>query len=186
MNAPAWTDERISQLRVLWDEGLSASLIGERMGITRNAVIGKADRLDLPSRKSVTTQKRTISVQRRKPRTRFDGGIWSRIDSMLRAADNGACDLPLDSSPHATTIENLLSDTSQCRYPVTPGESFLYCGADAVKGLPYCPRHCDVCYTRQAKPFAESTVKYFQSVGSVASRVVDNLEQHRRDNDRAA
>lgn len=40
-----WTDENIETLCALWAEGLSTRLIGLRMGISKNAVIGCADRL---------------------------------------------------------------------------------------------------------------------------------------------
>lgn len=46
-----WTEERVAQLRTLWSEGLSASQIAKKMGgITRNSVIGKANRLGLEGR----------------------------------------------------------------------------------------------------------------------------------------
>ncbi|NCP11888.1 MAG: GcrA cell cycle regulator [Sphingomonadales bacterium] len=49
----AWTDERIDQLKSLWEKGLTASQIAEELGgVSRNAVIGKAHRLDLKSRPS--------------------------------------------------------------------------------------------------------------------------------------
>ena len=40
-----WTKEAIDRLRALWDEGHSAAEIGRRMGISKNAVTGKVDRL---------------------------------------------------------------------------------------------------------------------------------------------
>jgi len=49
----AWTDERIDQLKTMWEQGLTASQIAETLGgVTRNAVIGKAHRLGLQSRPS--------------------------------------------------------------------------------------------------------------------------------------
>ena len=43
-----WTYERIEKLKQLWDEGLTASRIAAELGeVTRNAVIGKAHRLNL-------------------------------------------------------------------------------------------------------------------------------------------
>jgi GcrA cell cycle regulator len=47
-----WTDESITRLRSLWQEGLSTAEIGRRMQITKNAVVGKAHRLDLTARPS--------------------------------------------------------------------------------------------------------------------------------------
>lgn len=49
----AWTDQRIDQLKTLWEKGLTASQIAEELGgVSRNAVIGKAHRLGLKSRPS--------------------------------------------------------------------------------------------------------------------------------------
>ncbi len=49
----SWTDERIDQLKRLWEAGNTASQIAEELGgVSRNAVIGKAHRLGLQSRPS--------------------------------------------------------------------------------------------------------------------------------------
>lgn len=49
----AWTDERIDQLKTMWEKGMTASQIAETLGgVSRNAVIGKAHRLGLQSRPS--------------------------------------------------------------------------------------------------------------------------------------
>ena len=49
----SWTDERIDHLKSMWEEGLTASQIAEKLGgVSRNAVIGKAHRLGLKSRPS--------------------------------------------------------------------------------------------------------------------------------------
>lgn len=49
----SWTDERIDQLKGMWEKGLTASQIAEELGgVSRNAVIGKAHRLGLQSRPS--------------------------------------------------------------------------------------------------------------------------------------
>ncbi len=49
----SWTDERINQLKSMWEKGLTASQIAEELGgVSRNAVIGKAHRLGLKSRPS--------------------------------------------------------------------------------------------------------------------------------------
>ncbi|MEY4269052.1 MAG: hypothetical protein RLZZ58_268 [Pseudomonadota bacterium] len=49
----SWTDERIEQLRNMWEKGLTASQIADELGgVSRNAVIGKAHRLGLKARPS--------------------------------------------------------------------------------------------------------------------------------------
>ncbi|MCA0451754.1 MAG: GcrA cell cycle regulator, partial [Proteobacteria bacterium] len=47
-----WTPEQISELTRLWGEGLTTAEIGKRLGISKNAVVGKAHRLNLPARPS--------------------------------------------------------------------------------------------------------------------------------------
>ncbi|WP_237214174.1 GcrA family cell cycle regulator, partial [Falsiroseomonas oryziterrae] len=47
-----WTPEAIERLKALWAEGHSTAEIGRRMGISKNAVVGKAHRLSLPARPS--------------------------------------------------------------------------------------------------------------------------------------
>ena len=49
----AWTDERIEQLKSMWEKGMTASQIADELGgVSRNAVIGKAHRLGLQARPS--------------------------------------------------------------------------------------------------------------------------------------
>ena len=51
-----WTPERINYLKELWNEGLSTREIGLKLGVTRNAVVGKAHRMGLSKRGSPTTE----------------------------------------------------------------------------------------------------------------------------------
>ena len=46
-----WTAERVEELTRLWATGLSTSEIGRKIGITKNAVVGKVRRLDLAMRR---------------------------------------------------------------------------------------------------------------------------------------
>ncbi|OGS51717.1 MAG: GcrA cell cycle regulator [Erythrobacter sp. RIFCSPHIGHO2_12_FULL_63_10] len=49
----SWTDERIATLKRMWEGGATASQIADELGgVSRNAVIGKAHRLDLKARPS--------------------------------------------------------------------------------------------------------------------------------------
>ncbi|MBL6957527.1 MAG: global cell cycle regulator GcrA-like protein [Rhodospirillales bacterium] len=59
-----WTPERVSALIALWEEGLTTSEIGRRLGVTKNAVVGKVHRIGLPKRQSPIKQ----SAQPAKPK----------------------------------------------------------------------------------------------------------------------
>jgi GcrA cell cycle regulator len=49
----SWTEERIQTLKTMWEAGQTASQIAEALGgVSRNAVIGKAHRLELQARPS--------------------------------------------------------------------------------------------------------------------------------------
>lgn len=56
-----WTTEAIDRLRDFWAEGHSTAEIGRRMGITKNAVVGKAHRLELSARPSPIRREATAA-----------------------------------------------------------------------------------------------------------------------------
>jgi GcrA cell cycle regulator len=56
-----WTPERTAALIALWGEELTTSEIGRRLGITKNAVIGKVHRLGLPKRRPSPTDESELA-----------------------------------------------------------------------------------------------------------------------------
>lgn len=58
-----WTPDFIARARALWDEGLSTLEIGRRLGVTKNALIGKAHRLEWPGRPSPIRRTGTASAR---------------------------------------------------------------------------------------------------------------------------
>jgi len=62
--AEDWTPERVSTLMALWGEGIPTSEIGRRLGVTKNAVVGKVHRLGLPKRNSpIRTEKPVVKKE---------------------------------------------------------------------------------------------------------------------------
>ena len=57
----SWNTQKIESLRKLWDDGVATSQIGQQLGFTKNAVIGKAFRLGLERRQN--SRKRTGPIQ---------------------------------------------------------------------------------------------------------------------------
>ncbi len=59
-----WTEEALTTLRKLWAEGLSTQQIANRMGITKNAVVGKAHRIGLSRPSPILVKKATVEPLR--------------------------------------------------------------------------------------------------------------------------
>ena len=52
MDNSVWDQEKLNKLKALWDEGLPITKIGNELGVSRNAIAGKAHRMGLPKRNS--------------------------------------------------------------------------------------------------------------------------------------
>lgn len=142
-----WTEERVSLLRKLWTEGLSASQIAKQLGgVTRNAVIGKVHRLGLAGRATPSRPaKRPVRVARPRP---LAGPSAPRLRT--------AASLP---AVHAPQLEPLVLASGQtasvltlnermCKFPIgDPTEpSFAFCGRDHGGVGPYCADHARLAY----------------------------------------
>jgi GcrA cell cycle regulator len=84
-----WSDDIIGQLRGLWDEGHSTAEIGRRLGVTKNAIVGKAHRLDLPARPSPIRRDPDAAPVRRAPVRRVEGPTLPPLPSAVADADGG-------------------------------------------------------------------------------------------------
>jgi GcrA cell cycle regulator len=87
-----WTDAAILDLRALWTDGHGTAEIGRRMDITKNAVIGKAHRLDLEPRES--------------PIKRLGPGFRAKVQELLRDGASQA-DVARELKMNASTISDI-------------------------------------------------------------------------------
>ena len=138
----SWTDEKVTKLKELWSKGHTASQIAEKLGdTTRNAVIGKAHRLNLEARapsKQSSSVKQENKSPRRNPQTM---SRKSKFQSIL---------LDKNFEPEKpTSLENLNETT--CKWPIghPDEESFYFCGRTPEGEFPYCKLH--VLYAFQPK-----------------------------------
>jgi GcrA cell cycle regulator len=84
-----WTDETILRLREFWAEGHSTAEIGRRLGVSKNAIVGKAHRLDLPARPSpIRREGNTETATRRAPVRRVEGPTLPPLASTDPAASS--------------------------------------------------------------------------------------------------
>ena len=133
--AEDWTPERISTLMVLWGEGVSTSEIGRRLGVTKNAVVGKVHRLGLPKRNS------PIKAEK------------AEAPSPTVVATAVHLARPAPARPSAETVQMDGLRPGMCRWPEgEPGtENFHFCGQPIVPEKPYCAYHCERAYVKSTK-----------------------------------
>jgi len=140
----SWTSEREEKLKELWKKGHTASQIATLIGATtRNAVIGKAHRLNLEARAS---SKKIIS----KTNTENNSAPESKKQKLGRKAKFKALLLDKNFEPeNPKQLEELNDET--CRWPIGHPyeEKFYFCGRKSIDKFPYCKLH--VLYAFQPK-----------------------------------
>ena len=140
----SWTSEKVEKLKELWSKGFTASQIAEKLGdTTRNAVIGKAHRLNLEAR--------APSKQTNTPRSKENRNVVKRSPApMSRKAKFQSILLDKNFEPeNPKTLEELTELT--CKWPIghPNEEKFYFCGRKPEGDFPYCKLH--VLYAFQPK-----------------------------------
>lgn len=167
MRISSWTDDRIAELTRLWATGLSATGIAEALGgTTRNAVLGKVHRMDLPERAFRRLEPEELArrtearMEQRRIRRRVGSGRGSaRILAPHLASVPGTAVVEADPFLGALNISLMdLRDFSkyrpnQCRHMQAkdPAPAYLCCANETRTGSTYCAFHEKLCFAPQEK-----------------------------------
>ena len=155
-----WNDDTIARLRGLWDEGHSTAEIGRRLGVTKNAIVGKAHRLELPARPSPIRRVTDAGhVARRDQVRRVNGPTLPAADPVADAVAAAVRAEPLDEAPapsrHVPQLRAVppprpAARVSTCCWPIgEPGTpSFRFCDGGALPNKPYCQEHASLAYVK--------------------------------------
>jgi len=121
-----WTDERVEILRKLWDDpDHTGGSIGKILGVSRDAVLGKVYRLNLP--------KKNHAVKA------FVKRSYAPIEST-----------PVDVEPVYVHLLHLKSN--QCTAIIGEPSDGLCCGRPIARGS-MCEKHAEVYYREWVKSF---------------------------------
>ena len=132
----SWNKEKVGKLKELWGKGSTASQIAEIIGgISRNAVIGKAHRLNLSSKIKTrnTSSSQDFDNNSEENNSKQKRGRKSRFQSLI---------IEKNFEPeNPKKLEEL--DESSCKWPIghPEEESFYFCGRSSLKDFSYCKLH---------------------------------------------
>ena len=141
----SWTNEKVEKLKELWSKGLTASQIAEKLGdTTRNAVIGKAHRLNL----SAKIKTRSLILKNN------NGNLASNNNIKKGSRKHRFRSLLLDKNFEPAKnlqLEDLNDHT--CKYmeghPDEKDSSF--CGRKSIEKFSYCPLHLMIVFQPKGK-----------------------------------
>lgn len=143
-NGGLWSDEQTTLLERLWKEGLTASQIGDRIGVSRCAVLGKVHRLGLRGR-VFPSRDGDRQVFRKEPKPRKPSLPSTTGFKRAVPPSEPYVEIPTNEIPTRTI---LTVESGECRFPIgdprMPG--FGLCGHEAIPGGPYCLGHARRAY----------------------------------------
>ena len=149
----SWTEDKVESLKKLWGSGKTASQIAEIIGgISRNAVIGKAHRLNLSAKiktRTATSNQNFNNSTNEKNIQASKRGRKSKFKSLI---------IEKDFEPeNPKQLEEL--DENSCKWPIGhPDEKlFYFCGRSSLKDFSYCKLH--LLYAYQPKGKKEDVVE---------------------------
>lgn len=154
-----WSDENVAIMTTMMGKGKSSRDVATVLGITRNAVIGKAGRLDIPrNRNKGSKQPRPrVVVSNQTPAKIEQPKFIDRVGIQKARRERDAAGIaptavpyrskskPIDIATFTDAIRFIDLTDKHCKFPIDDGigADMLVCGAHRERGS-YCTHHADI------------------------------------------
>ena len=142
----SWNEEKVAQLKKLWETNTAAEISKIIGDVTRNAIIGKANRLNLSSKikaRGVSSNQNLQNTNNEENYSKQKLGKKSRFQSLI---------IEKDFEPeNPKQLEELTDDV--CKYPINhpTDKNFYFCGRSSLKDFSYCKLHLLYSYQQKNK-----------------------------------
>ena len=165
-----WDNATLKKLKALTGKGLSTSEIGKRLGMAKNATVGKLNRLGWnakaggttagaekkaevkkPDDKPVVAKKTTVKKSEPAKKTSVKATVTKTTPKEAEVktdAKTTAKNLAMHQRIIQPSLEMANLKPNQCRWPIgdPDSEHFHFCGETVFIGKPYCYEHCKQAY----------------------------------------
>ena len=162
----SWTEEKVNKLKELWGKGKTASQIAEIIGgLSRNAIIGKAHRLNLSAKIKTRTATSNQSFENLKDEKniKIKKGRRSKFRSLI---------IEKDFEPeNPKQLEEL--DEKSCKWPIGhPNEkTFYFCGRSSLKDFSYCRLHILWAYQTKSTDKKDENITKEEDPGLIGKKI---------------
>ncbi|MDA9601814.1 global cell cycle regulator GcrA-like protein [Alphaproteobacteria bacterium] len=142
----SWNQQKVEDLKKLWNDGVATSRIGEQLGFTKNAVIGKAFRLGLERRQN--------------SRKKISQPASFSSTTLYRETSSPSSSISVKKEPirrrEKFSFKKSIVGTGSfrsCQWPIGDPleEGFHYCGGQNIPTKPYCIEHFKKAYNVDEK-----------------------------------
>jgi hypothetical protein len=146
--------DRNEKIATLWNDGMTSGQIAERLGLTRNAVMGRVNRMRRRGISLRTLDPEMLErIKEMQAEHRLENEKKKQFQKLFKIKKprfiNGVSDsvFVTPKPKYMIGVSILKLRFNSCRYIVSENtdENAVYCGNYAEKP-PYCPDHAAMCY----------------------------------------
>ena len=146
-----WSDEQVERLRKMWLEGLTANEIAKKLGVTKNAIVGKVHRLCLQARPSpikIKAVEEPVEQSVQISDVKIETIEENEFTDVIEVKSNAVTEVCKSGNVNLVDL-----DSHTCRWPIGDprDDDFCFCGKKVKTGQTYCDEHSVMAYVKAGR-----------------------------------